>query len=270
MRDDYKELLLMSGYPGEDSMRKKAERVLGEEMAMTKKEFPEGFSAPSREKVRLYRKGGHVRGLNKEQTDLVLPHRRKGEYGSNKSMTAAQAMRKGGDVKVRTPKLSIQSMHEAEELRKGGRAHHRRHHEEEKRRGGHARYARGGHINYEKDMMGEHACAEPRKVRPEHQKGAFDASYGEYKEQGYRRGGRAHHKRYARGGSVNYESEMMGETARSRPREVHPRDMGFDASYGEYKEKGFRKGGHTMKRAMGGAAKVRKGMATKEGRIIRK
>ena len=289
MNDDFKELKLRSGYSGEDSMRRKAEKILGDEFARIRKEFPESFSAPEREKVRLFKKGGHVdkspkiHSLTKEQSDLVLPHHRKGEYSGQRSLTEAQAMKNGGDVRVKTPKLSIQSMGEAEKMKKGGYASYHKaqekelnklHGSEEKKirkmhkdeeRGMRKIYASGGHINYEKDMRGERNIKSPRKITPSKHSGEFDASYGQYKEQGKSKGGAI---KRAHGGSINYESGMKGMNPKAQPRSVKPKEMGFDATYGEYKEQG-RKAGGIIKRAAGGAAKVRKGMMTKSGNIIR-
>ena len=81
-----------AGYPGEDSMRTKAERLFKGEMASTPMNMPASFSAPANNKMRLYKKGGSVKKdiEGGSLTDLHLP-RHKSKVASMKG-----GMKKGG------------------------------------------------------------------------------------------------------------------------------------------------------------------------------
>ena len=211
MRDQLEHMKYEAGYPGEDSMRAKAERLMKEELMKTPMHLPASHSTPSHEKMRLYKKGGHVKKHKETEmgghlTNLHLP---------------------------RKEKLSVQSVKEAQALRKGGAVHHKKHHRMHKAAGGtvYERHMLGEHpshkrphINYEHEMMGEHCMRSAD-------------------------GGR-HAKGYPSG-----------------PSNPHA----FDASMGEYKKCGGRvKKHHTKKMAAGGAAKIRHGVATPSGRPIMK
>jgi len=79
-----------SGYMGQDSMRDKAKSMLGKEMSDTTMSAPKSFGAADNEKMRVYKKGGHV----KHTSDM------------------RRAVK--GRSKMETPKLNIESMKEAE------------------------------------------------------------------------------------------------------------------------------------------------------------
>lgn len=51
-----------AGYVGSDSMRTKAENLLKHEFDTTPMERPSSFSSPDKSKMRLFKKGGAVRG----------------------------------------------------------------------------------------------------------------------------------------------------------------------------------------------------------------
>jgi hypothetical protein len=84
-----------SGYMGEDSMRAKAERMLGVHEI---KEPKGSFSSTEHEKMRLFKKGGHV----KKTTEM-----RKAMKGRSKS--------------PHTPPLNIESAMEMKKMSKGGK-----------------------------------------------------------------------------------------------------------------------------------------------------
>lgn len=67
MKGDFDEIHYFAGYPDKDSMRDKAKRLMLEEMAHTEMTKPGSFSEPGREKMRLYKKGGHVSHKNKKE-----------------------------------------------------------------------------------------------------------------------------------------------------------------------------------------------------------
>lgn len=100
MKDELLSTKFQAGYPGEDSMRKKAQQLLGKELSMTAKEPQLSASAPGREKMRPYKKGGPVKvhPLNKGQKDLVLPKLAKTPKFKMESLQKAQKMKKGGCV----------------------------------------------------------------------------------------------------------------------------------------------------------------------------
>jgi hypothetical protein len=169
-----------SGYAGEDSMRAKAHKLLADEFANTPMTKPASMTTPSREKMRLYKKGGPVKGTEKHMS-----------HGGR----ADDDNEAGGHLtNLHLPKhmrLNVENFREADGMRKGGRA--------EKK---HVKRARGGsvyehdmlgehpsrktpHINYESEMMGEtpERKAQGGKLirRPSN---AMDASHGQYKKKG--------------------------------------------------------------------------------------
>lgn len=251
------EIRYYAGYPENDSMREKAERLFHEEA----RENPRSASAPDRTPMRLYKKGGHVshprahmakmghkmheaaerkRSKLHHQEEKALHHAlkdiskerhlRSGGYAKSEGEMMPR-LNKGGRTKdimggsltdlyipkkiksMRTPKLAIQTMREAEKMRHGGKVHK----------------ASGGHIKktmYERDMLGDH----PSRKRPH----------------------------------INYEDDMRGEICEGRPSMKKYKNPGaVDASEGQYKKRG----GH-VRYAAGGAAKVRHGVATASGRPI--
>lgn len=128
-----------AGYPGKDSMRAKAERLFGSELASTPMDMPASFSAPDPTKMRLFKKGGHVKRGGKvieggSLTDLHLPRHRSTHRETE-------------------PHNEMSERHEhARKMNRGGRC-----------------YAEGGAVmksphatSYEHHMVGEHAGRKSR------------------------------------------------------------------------------------------------------------
>lgn len=242
------EMKFVSGYPREDSMRAKAHKLLAHEFATTPMSKPASMTTPSREKMRLYKKGGHVKheheSHEKHHRHEQAEHKRaklhkREEAGLRKihrEIEAEKHLKHGGHAKHRRDgdeqgghltneyfpkqmKLNVENFREATGMKHGGHAHKKC-----------AKRTHGGSV-YEHEMLGEH----PSRKRPH----------------------------------INYESDMRGEvperSAFSRKTVAHPRNV-FDASHGQYKKKG----GPVKKMAAGGVAKIRHGEATKRGLPISK
>lgn len=189
-----------SGYAGEDSMRTKAHKLLGQEFANTPMTPPASMTTPSREKMRLYKKGGSVKGDEKKMSHGGRADEDNEAGGHLTNLYLPKQM-----------KLNVENFREATGKKKGGCVHK----------------ARGGSI-YEHQMDGEH----PSRKMPH----------------------------------VNYESEMMGETPERKAQSGKPirrPSNVMDASHGQYKKKGGR-----VAMAAGGVAKIRHGVATKNGKPI--
>lgn len=88
-----------SGYSGKDSMREKATKAFGSEMKDTKMDAPASFGAQENSKMRVYKKGGHV-----------------------KHTSDARKAVKGRTKGPATPPLNIQSMKAANKMKSGGKA----------------------------------------------------------------------------------------------------------------------------------------------------
>jgi hypothetical protein len=139
-------------------------------------------------------------------------------------------------------KLNVESISEAEHMRKGGhmhkhKHHEHKHHEHHHHKDGHhhhkrVRKAAGGTV-YEHEMLGEH----PSTKRPH----------------------------------INYEKDMRGvhPIHKSHPKTGvrHGNPGAVDESFGQYLKKG---GKACKKMAAGGAAKIRHGVMTPAGRPIMK
>lgn len=312
--------LHQSGYPGEDSMRAKAERLMRDQMMGTM-EFPKSASAPDRMKMRLYKKGGHVkkyadggRVAEHEHEGEMMPrlsrHKKAhdAEHGLLHDEFFPSKFRHGGHARkkaavtsehrkamkgrtkskedhlarnfipedfyegvVHTPKLNVESLREGARMKKGGSAHNMHsdgHHPAfnefgkhgqvyHNRKGGKVHKAAGGSM-YKKGGHAHHAHKHHHKM----------AEGGHMKKINYEAEmmGTKHHKSHP-----NYESEMMGEKCLAKASKTvgknphHPHKEPFDASHGTV----FRKGGRVHK-AAGGAAKVRKGVASPAGNQISK
>lgn len=180
-----------SGYAGEDSMRAKAHKLLADEFANTPMTKPASMTTPSREKMRLYKKGGHVKHheLEHHEKKEKKPVRHHKEHH-----------REGGEAgghltNLHLPKhmkLNVENFREATGMRKGGHAHKKHH---VKRAHGGSVYEhdmlgehpsrKTPHINYEHEMMGEHAekKASSRNFKAPARE-VFDASHGQYKKKG--------------------------------------------------------------------------------------
>lgn len=268
MRDLLEHIKYEAGYPGEDSMRTKAERLMKEELMKTPMTLPASHSTPSHEKMRLYKKGGHVKAhhshKNNKEHERIKLHKMQhhglemAEKGLNKERKLShggRANEQGGHLtNLHLPhkvKLSIQSVKEAEGMRKGGRTHHKKH-----------------HMHHEESMHHEPHMHEHHEHRMHH-------SHHHKK----------HHAHKAEGGSIfpmlgdhpstkrphiDYERKMLGEhclhhaLGHSAGAKAHKEP--YDASQGQYKKHGGHvKRHHTKKMAAGGVAKIRHGVATPSG-----
>jgi hypothetical protein len=200
MRDEREKWV--SGYHGADSMRDKAHRFLGKGFAEGG-EVPESMSSPARTKMRPFAEGGRAGG---------------------------GAMRRGGHHKHSG--LSVQSVSEAERMKRGGRNKHRY------GVGGAAigaslgipAAAALGELDFMKQHPGVHnairailpgalgglgALTSPFKKGGSTHRRKHHADGGHAAGGNMRHGG--HHKhRYAEGGNV-YEREMVGECAERAP-----------------------------------------------------
>lgn len=177
---------LTAGHSGEDSMRKQAERMIGGEFRPLPPEQRDSASARSRDKMRPYKKGGHIHPLTKEQTDLHIPNRMKGKKLNVETMAEAMRMKKGG-----------RCMNEGGAMNEGGPM----------KKGGKCKMADGGgapmngekgakkaiNFNYEKDMKGERGRA-PKTIA----KGASEWGAG---ANPLKKGGAAKKRKHADGGA---------------------------------------------------------------------
>jgi hypothetical protein len=224
-----------AGYPGEDSMREKAERLMRAELMGTPMTLPASHSTPSHEKMRLYKKGGHVKGhhhhegkeherakLHKmqhhglEMAERGLSKERKLKGGGyahgghkHETLQRREDIEAGGHLTnlyiPHEKKLSIQSVKEAEKMHKGGRAHKKHHHHEHMSHGGHPHYGDHEHM--------AHGGREHHRHHHEHMTPGGHPHYGDHEHMAH--GGREHHHKKghrvhkAAGGTV-YEHEMLG------------------------------------------------------------
>ncbi len=108
---------MKAGYVGKDSMRAKAEKMLG---VPTTKELtsPASFSAPSNTKMRYYKKGGHVE--KHEEKFEKRPTQK--DQGSMMKQIKPAMYKKGGKVTGLKAPLNIESMKDAKKLKRGGKA----------------------------------------------------------------------------------------------------------------------------------------------------
>ena len=138
MKQDFDEKHYFAGYPGHDSMRNKARALMEQEMMGTKMTNPGGMMEPGREKMRLYKEGGHVKHHHKhhahhshehamhkikgglihephsyEHEGIHPFHGHEGHHGSH-----PHGYSHGGHSHERGPGY-----------RKGGKVHHHEHHE---------------------------------------------------------------------------------------------------------------------------------------------
>lgn len=140
-----------SGYHGADSMRDKAEKLIRDEMAGVDMHFPRSASQPGREKIRLYKKGGHVKGCYDEGGPVKRPimvspkeHDEEMNYRIPEGKEGKSHYKKGGHAKAKvtspqrramkgrerdskqfpnmpTPPLNEESIHGAMRMKKGGK-----------------------------------------------------------------------------------------------------------------------------------------------------
>jgi hypothetical protein len=96
-------LKYFAGYVKKDAMREKAQKLLGGELAKTSMEVPASRSEPAKTPMRLYKAGGHVHPLTKEQTDMHLPRK---ETPKVIGMHETDKMKKGGHAKKHCQKFA--------------------------------------------------------------------------------------------------------------------------------------------------------------------
>ena len=187
-----------AGYPGEDSMRSKAERMFRDEMAKgssSMRAAPESASAPDRMKRRPYAEGGYATG---GETRAEGGEMRRG--GHKKTHVRRHPMpdyqtNEHFPRPAKKQRLNVESFREAEHLAEGGYAEGG---EPAMRRGGHRRrYQLGGPL----DVLG---LAE-----------GGDAM---------RRGGHRRKKHYDDGGSMPYNSSMGIPDGQPGGQEVSPQE----------------------------------------------
>lgn len=87
-----------SGFAGDDHMRNKAEREFRSEMNGLDMHVPESTTSRSRMKMRMYKKGGHVHGLNHGQSDLHIPRRVTGKAQGQKLFSKVEHKAAGGEL----------------------------------------------------------------------------------------------------------------------------------------------------------------------------
>jgi hypothetical protein len=263
-----------SGYPGHDSMRENALREFDGELQAFGREHerPGSFSAPSRTKMRLYKKGGHI---GKERSHLHSMQE-KGLGKVKKLIEDEKRLKKrnGGSLtNLHIPHpmdygKSLESQPHTEKgykMKKGGHMSKKHHGHEHKM--GH--YDHGGHYT---EVYG-------------HEKTFKHGGHAMHHMHGHHHG---HHssRHYAHGGDVyeremhgehmnhhpmsNYESQMRGEHCMHHagsPREEthmheHPSISGLKHGGRTHHH------GHRSKFAAGGVAKVRHNQATMSGKQI--
>lgn len=181
---------LQPGFAGHDSMREYAKQMFGPvEMEGTKANIGQvgSFSSPSRTKMRLFKKGGHVE--SKEKKRMHLHEKQKHELRDvEKLINKEKKLKHGGDVVGG----SLTNMHFPRHM---GYEHTQKHLDHEK---GH-NMKRGGHMHKHK----RHDFGTKNQDRPFHNGGHEMDVYK------FRHGGHEKHH-YSHGGNV-YEREMQGE-----------------------------------------------------------
>lgn len=169
------------GYPGHDAMRENAERLFKDE-PLNREAYTRSASAPDREKIRPYKKGGHVEHkITEMQKDMKLPTRKKMPKLVRRNFEKSEHMKKGGHVKnmafggmtygplgINTKGIASgeSRMTPAVMPRPGLNPNMKKGGDMRKKAGGGSIYenrmvgekpSRGApHINYESDMKGEH------------------------------------------------------------------------------------------------------------------
>ena len=176
MKQDFDELHYFSGYPDEDSMREKAKRLMLEEMMGTQMTMPGSITEPGREKMRLYKKGGHVKhhkhyadgGISGDEGMHAYEHEEIHPFHD-------QEARHHESTHVRGPGY-----------RHGGKVSHKKHH-----------HSHNGHH----DHNGEHHSGHDKERRREHlhrlqREGLHETEKALKKESHLSRGGRIkdHHQ----------------------------------------------------------------------------
>lgn len=275
------ELIYEAGYPGEDSMRSKAERLFREEAGG----LPQSASAPSRTPMRLYKRGGHVKHHDtRHETKHRMGHDiKKGlergklhdmqEHELRAALRAIKAERKmanGGHMRKGMPESYVK--HEGEMMpqirpegyKKGG--HHK---------GKHLPRAKetvmGGSLTdlyIPRRMSGRTpplSIQSSKEMAMMKKGGHAKKSQNPFNQENHRTlyeremlGMHPSHKRP----HINYENDMRGEICESHPSNRRMKNPGaVDESGGQFK----RKGGRVHRYAAGGAAKVRHGVANRHG-----
>lgn len=134
MNEDLTSMRYKAGYPGKDSMREKAERLMGPELKMVNMNMPESPSRPEKTKMRLYKKGGLVQKIpeksihsemktSHKETDMKKGGRAK-MTSDNRRAIKGRANSKSSMVNkssIKTPKLNVESLKEMSSMKHGGK-----------------------------------------------------------------------------------------------------------------------------------------------------
>jgi len=91
-----------SGFSGHDSMREKAEKEFRAELQGLNMHAPQSSTNPSRQKMRMYAKGGRVHPLNEDQKNLRLPKRAKPAYSNQPNFEDVEHKADGGRVQKKS------------------------------------------------------------------------------------------------------------------------------------------------------------------------
>lgn len=282
---EFKYDYIHAGYPGKDAMRDYAHQAFGEsEVKGLSSDIGKigSFSAPSRTKMRLYKKGGHV-DHSKDKKRSMLHHQQERELTDVKRLIEKEKkLKRGGEIEggsltnMHFPKhMGFGKSHKSElhvekghKMKRGGHMHkHKRHHREhEEHRASH--HNRGGHLMETYGFNhGGHAEHHGHGVHHHHHM--------------------AHNKR-ASGGAI-YEREMVGEhESNHRPHNDYESMMRGEScrhyAGSHYEDhpmhrhevlSGLKHGGHAhhprhmhSKFAAGGVAKMRHNQANSSGHQI--
>lgn len=130
------------GFRGHDSMRNKAMKEFGPEMRSLSLSTPESNSSKARTNMRFYKKGGHVHGLTKMQTDLYIPTRSKQHHQNQVRFEKVCHKADGGMLGTPDVNSRIQQANQLlgaavdspMGIKRGGKVHHK--HRVHKRFGG--------------------------------------------------------------------------------------------------------------------------------------
>lgn len=211
MKQDFDELHYFAGYPDRDSMREKAKRLMLEEMMGTAMTMPGSFSEPGREKMRLYKKGGHVKHH----------HKHKSHHSHHHDMHKI----KGG--LVHEP-----HSYEHEEIHPLHGHHSRHHHSKHEHDHSYERapgYKKGGHHKHHENK--EKKRAHLHKLQRE---GLHETERALKEESHLKHGGHMHHKKHhhhADGGRAHlfpmhyHEESGMKRTYNRHAPETHQRKL---------------------------------------------
>ncbi len=98
-RDEMRLETNKSGFGGADACRSFAERTYAPERRQVNMHVPESASAPDREKMRLYKKGGSVKRCHKDMGGLMDTSRQGADRVNDITSKFSGVFKKGGKVK---------------------------------------------------------------------------------------------------------------------------------------------------------------------------